>query len=126
MGRATVGATSRKPGTSIVLVKTPLSSNPALPKRASGQVPMKWAQLTIIEACKKTLRTDQKTATCPTAMRVCTLARIEMEEIAAKGVLTKVRGSETGTSAPSAAAWHRTGWSGGTRTAGGWLGCSAN
>jgi hypothetical protein len=39
---------------------------------------MKRAQLVIFHPYKTPLRTDRKTATYPTAMRVCTFVRIEM------------------------------------------------
>jgi putative DNA primase/helicase len=40
-------------------------------------------------ACEKTIRTDRKTTTCPYAMRVCTLARIETLEMAVTVNLTR-------------------------------------
>src|SRR5262249_49694620 len=67
----------------------PRSAPNPLPKRASVQVPMEWAQVAIFEACKTEVRTDRKTPTYPTAMRVCTLARIETRNLAPKVNLTR-------------------------------------
>jgi hypothetical protein len=46
---------------------------------------MKRAQLVIFHPYKTPLRTDRKTATYPTAMRVCTFVRIEMGGEATEG-----------------------------------------
>ena len=88
-GRGTSGCVSRRHGRLIVLVRMPRAAPNPLPKRASVQVPMKWAQVAIFEACKTEVRTDRKTPTYPTAMRVCTLARIETRNLAAKVNLTR-------------------------------------
>jgi hypothetical protein len=40
-------------------------------------MPLKRAQLAIFEASAKIFRTDRKTPTCPTTMRVWTFGRIE-------------------------------------------------
>jgi hypothetical protein len=40
-------------------------------------MPLKRAQLAIFEASGKIFRTDRKTPTCPTTMRVWTFGRIE-------------------------------------------------
>ena len=75
--RATSESILRGYGRSTVLVKTLLRAQKCLPKRPSVQMPMEWALLAIFEASKKEVRTDRKTPTYPTAMRVWTLGRIE-------------------------------------------------
>jgi putative DNA primase/helicase len=66
----------------------PFQPNLALRKRTSVQMPMKWAQVAIFHPYMKTFRTDRKTASYPTAMRVCTDVRIEKPKMAARVVLT--------------------------------------
>jgi hypothetical protein len=65
----------------------PLHGQLAIPKRATVQMPMKRAQLAIFKACAKQVRMVWKMPTCPTAMRVCTLARLRKPEVAEKAIL---------------------------------------
>jgi Protein of unknown function (DUF3631) len=87
--KAISGKGSKRHGPPI-LVKTPFLTLVRLLKRATVQMAMKWALLAVFYPCKKHLRTDRKAATCPTAIRVCTLARIKMPRRVRKMVLTRL------------------------------------
>ena len=95
-------------------------SSLALPKRPNVLLPMKWAQVAIFEASAEASRTDRKTTTSPTAMRVWTFGRIERPGMAAKGISTR-RSPRPATSMPTsisrptaAAASTVTAWAGST------------
>src|SRR5262249_19131552 len=93
--RATSRLTSRGLGRPIALVKTPLQPSLAPFIRIFVQVPMRWAHHTIFDPYAGAFRTDRKTASCPTAMRVCTLGRIGSRKMVREAIPPRLRPPQT-------------------------------